>query len=494
MPCPLSGCTVLSKRNLGKARVLFESFKKHHSDGRFIALLVDDPTGYFDPAEESFPIMRVEDLQIPHLDAMRMRYDVVELCSAVRPWFILQLFKQGCDRIAYIDPDILICRPLKEIESMLDHTSTILSPHLTAPLPDDGCLPDERTILASGAFNSGFIACKNDDAARALLEWWKIKLEHHAHMDPASGLFGDQRWMDLMPGMFQGVAILRDPTMNVAYWNLHEKTITMSPQQRSGKTAAGDRRFSNRLSGEYEEIQSTKRYLINNESLTFFHFSGYKPELPDQLSIHQNRFALRAIKPLAELCDHYRSLLDLAGHITTGRWDYTFDHFDNGVAIVPTIRRIFDAIDGEKQFPRPFETGNPQSFFGWLTSPATQIANNGFLMNLHIAIHKISIEASARFQDPLHCDRERYARWLLAWEQRKQFKLPAIFTDCLEPLAKNAPRRSARESMHAFLIRRHDWKPYQAFCRLARKIIGHRRFEQWKPTAPILEAQPFKAR
>lgn len=513
MSCPLNACTVLSKRNLSKARVLFRSFRDQHPKSRFTALLVDDPANCFDPTKESFPILRVEDLKIPNLDAMRMRYDVVELCSAVRPWFILHLFKQGFDRVAYIDPDILIFRPLTKIESMLDHASVILSPHLTSPLPDDGCLPDERTILRSGAFNSGFIAFKNNEHAQALIEWWKEKLMRHAHMDPASGLFGDQRWMDLMPGMFQGVAILRDPTTNVAYWNLHERTLTSLPEQRFESppipqqrfenrcdATHGDRRLSNRLF-EQKGIQSTKRYLINNESLTFFHFSGYKPELPDQLSVHQNRFELRTIKPLADLCDYYRSLLDQAGHKVTGQWDYTFDQFNNRVPIVAAIRRIFDSIEGEKRFPHPFETENSESFFRWLISPISSVAaascrgkTEGFLMNIHIALHSISIEASIRFPDPLNANRENYAQWLLAWKQRKQFNLPTIFTDCLKPLAAAAVASSRKEWMHSVLIRRHDWQPYQKFCKLVRKMIGDQRFDRWKPKVPVLEAQPFRAR
>jgi hypothetical protein len=430
---------------------------------------------------------------------MRMRYDVVELCSAVRPWFLLHLFNEGFERVAYIDPDILIFRPLTAIESMLDHASTILSPHLTAPLPDDGCLPDERTILQSGAFNSGFIALKNDDAAKALLQWWREKLQRHAHMDTASGLFGDQRWMDLMPGMFERVAILRDPTTNVAYWNLHERMSIIESFP------------SPDVSRESEATEGLGGG-VRGGGLTFFHFSGYKPELPDRLSTHQNRFTLRQIKPLADLCDQYRSLLDQADHGITGQWDYTFDHFENGVPIVPAIRRIFDAIDGERQFPKPFATDNPRSFFRWLSSPVSGTrlpaealakagrpgfgcnGNDGFLMNLHLALHQILIEASARFPDPLHGDRERYAQWLLAWEQEKQFKLPAIFTDSLKPLAATAPRRSLKESTHSMFIRRHDWQPYQTFCRLVRSIIGNQSFERWKPRAPMLEAQPFRAR
>ena len=39
----------------------------------------------------------------------------------------------------------------------------------------------------------------------------------------------DQRWLDLVPALFDDVHIVRDPGCNVAYWNLPERYVTLTP-------------------------------------------------------------------------------------------------------------------------------------------------------------------------------------------------------------------------------------------------------------------------
>ena len=38
--------------------------------------------------------------------------------------------------------------------------------------------------------------------------------------EAAFGVYTDQRWCDLVPALFDGVKVLRDPGLNVASWNL----------------------------------------------------------------------------------------------------------------------------------------------------------------------------------------------------------------------------------------------------------------------------------
>jgi hypothetical protein len=74
--------------------------------------------------------------------------------------------------------------------------------------------------------------------------------------DVPFGTFVDQKWIDLVPAFFDKVCILKHPGCNIAYWNLHERTLSQ------GKDAI----------------------LVNNQPLCFFHFSGVKASKPDVLS------------------------------------------------------------------------------------------------------------------------------------------------------------------------------------------------------------------
>jgi hypothetical protein len=100
----------------------------------------------------------------------------------------------------------------------------VLTPHTTEPVPLDRKLPDE-TPLQAGAYNLGFIGVANRPAVRRLLDWWVARLEHYYVKDIGAGLFTDQKWIDLVPGMDDRAAIVRDRGCNVAYWNLHARRV-----------------------------------------------------------------------------------------------------------------------------------------------------------------------------------------------------------------------------------------------------------------------------
>jgi hypothetical protein len=461
-------CTVMSKCNLPKVRVLYDSFRRWHSTGRFFALLVDEPDGFFDPKKEPFEIIRVEELGLENLDAMRMRYDVVEFCSAVRPRLFLHLLAMhGCKRLAHVDSDIVFFSPLTKINALLDTHSVILSPHLTAPIPEDEAFPNERTVLSSGAYNSGFIAVRNDESAHTLLLWWEEKLERHAHMDVGEHLFGDQRWMDLMPGMFAGVHVLRDPTCNAAFWNLHSHPLKWE----------------------------NDHYAIGAAPLTFFHFSGFKPGSPPIFSVHQTRFRLSENSALQRLLEEYQRLLFAAGYPVSHHWPYSYDKFENGVAISPIIRRIYDDMDGEKLFPHPFST-NGTSFFHWLMIPATDVRDGGYLTNFHLRIHSLNPQASVPFPAPKEQDMENFAQWL--WHiPSRQLSLDRTFLSSLKPFVDRAASQSTknRRSFRRFLGKRHTSPSYQVLCRCVRLMMGNTLYNYLKPKRPPVKLSlPFRVR
>src|SRR6185295_2658361 len=146
--------------------------------------------------------------------------------------------------------------------------------------------------------------------ARALLEWWKQRLYTGCRHDPDRGYFVDQRWIDLVPGLFDGVAILRDPGYNVAYWNLHGRSVTVR----------GD------------EVR------VNGVPCRFFHFSGFDPDAPDQVSRYQDRFAMGDIGDAASLFHDYGRRLIASGHAEQRLWPYSWATYHDGTPIPPPAR------------------------------------------------------------------------------------------------------------------------------------------------------------
>ena len=187
---------------------------------------------------------------------MAVIYDVTEFATALKPWLLEHLLDQGADAVLYLDPDIRIFGSLDPLaEAAADH-GIALTPHCDVALPLDGKKSDDRTILGSGVYNLGFIGVGG--TARPFLAYWQERLRRECVMCPERMRFVDQRWVDFVPGLFDH-AIVRDPQYNVAYWNLHGRTVRL--------TDTG--------------------YEVNGRPLGFFHFSGYSPARPHLLSKHQ---------------------------------------------------------------------------------------------------------------------------------------------------------------------------------------------------------------
>jgi hypothetical protein len=244
----LNACTIIAKNYAPFARVLAESLREHH-DARLTVLVVDDPAGHLDPAGEPFDLVTPADLDLPAFERMAGYYEILELTTAVKPWLLRRLMADQ-DHVVYLDPDIRFYAPCPELAELAREHGVVLTPHNVTPMPRDGRKPSEQDILIAGSYNLGFIALRNDAATDAFLDWWSERLLTQCVVDPERGLFVDQRWIDFVPGMMPDHHILRDPGLNVAYWNLGSRPLAPAPG--GGALAAG-------------------------APLRFFHFSGFDP-------------------------------------------------------------------------------------------------------------------------------------------------------------------------------------------------------------------------
>ena len=337
----IAACTIVSKNYLAFARTLAHSYRRHHPDARVFVLLVDRVDGYFDPSAEPFALVEIGELPIPDLPRFCFQYSVLELNTAVKPYFLAHLMdKHGVDKLIYFDPDILVLGDMGPVERLLDRCSIVLTPHLTAPI-EDAAKPTELDLRRAGAYNLGFIALARTSTTRRFLDWWQRRLYTGCLMEPDRGMHVDQGWVDLVPGLFDGVHILRDDGYNVAYWNLHSRAVT----------AAGD------------------RVGVNGRPCRFFHFSGIDPEDVTGISRHQNRFHLSDIGEAGAVFQAYAAEVLANGHREVKRWPYAFGAFGSGEPISADVRRAYWAMgDAVQQFGDPFAGTGPGSFHHWLAT------------------------------------------------------------------------------------------------------------------------------
>jgi glycosyltransferase involved in cell wall biosynthesis/lipopolysaccharide biosynthesis glycosyltransferase len=381
-----AACTIISKNYLAHARVLAESFHAVHPDIRFFVLLVDRNDGSISPTREPFDVIELEELDAPDLLRLCFQYSVIELNTAVKPYLLAHLMEHHeIDRLMYFDPDILVVDRLSEVWDLLDKHSIVLTPHLTEPVEDDGKKPSEIDILLSGTYNLGFLGLARSEATRRLLTWWQERLYDRCVVAHDEGLFTDQRWMDLVPGLFDDAYVLREPGYNVAYWNLHSRRVSVGRD----------------------------RVRVNGKPAVFFHFSGLDPHAPLEISRHQNRFRLDELGDLAQIFHRYRKLLFEAGYEALKGLSYGFATFDNGVAIPDLARSLYRRLGKDAlRFGDPFATAPVGSFFRWLNAPVPDDALSARpITRLWYEIYGLRPDVRHEFPDLFGNDRTGFLHW-----------------------------------------------------------------------------------
>ena len=204
--------TIVSRNYAAQAASLMESLARAEPGIRRVVVTTDGPIAFKDPGIRTLDAATV----VPDFAAMCAYYDALELNTAVKPLcFKALLAEEGVTSGAYFDPDIWVYRPLDAVREGLAKAPLALTPHTTRPLRGEAS-PNDHVILQSGSFNLGFAAMRAEPEIFDLLDWWAEKLRFDCRVDFAAGLFTDQKWMDLAPGLVSDLAILRTPTLNLA--------------------------------------------------------------------------------------------------------------------------------------------------------------------------------------------------------------------------------------------------------------------------------------
>lgn len=306
--------TIVAKNYFSYANTLCNSIKNIHPEAKIYIAVSDEINSSEYGDFTNFDVININQLNLPESKKFCFRYDVMELSTAIKPYVFRWLFENtNAENVIYLDPDILVLSRLDKVTEILDTGSAVvITPHITSRV-DDGLHPDESTMLKVGVFNLGFIAISSSSSGCEVVNWWADRLERGAVNDLSRGLFTDQKWVDLVPCLFSNVTILRDPGFNVAYWNLHERVISLE-----------------------NDI-----WCANGELIKFFHFSGIDLKNIEKFSKHQNRYNLSNIGVLKDLYIEYTKKLIENKYQDFIKLSYAFNVSPTGLVIDKQVREYF---------------------------------------------------------------------------------------------------------------------------------------------------------
>ncbi len=323
-PAPTAIVSICSNNYLSQAEVFFDTARRFHPDAALVLGLAD----LVDPAlryPEGVEVVEAAALGIPDFPCFAFAYDVTEFNTAIKPTLMLRLLERGHRHVVYFDPDIALYRRLDDLLALLaGGASFVLTPHFCSP-PGEGAPRTERHIMQTGVYNLGFLATSQTPETEPLLRWWARRLQHDCVNEQAQGLFVDQKYMDLLPGLAAHAAVSRDPGFNVAYWNLDRRRVEAGP----GSGPEGG-------------------WTVDGRPLGFFHFSGFRPDHPREVSRYASE--PQAAGALADILAGYAELRRAASARASARGSapsghdvrpYAYGRFASGVGIPDMVRRMF---------------------------------------------------------------------------------------------------------------------------------------------------------
>lgn len=314
--------TVCNLGYLNKALVLADSLNQTNQLRTNIFIFdneIDLPT-----FEDHIIITWIKDVAGDDFLKHAFKYNVIELTTAYKP-FIANKLIEVYDQVLFFDPDIMFFGDLETVYKELNSNCFLLTPHLCNVQSE----PSENIHLQRfGFYNLGFFALDNSSYSKSILDWWWKQCIDYCFDEPSNGMFTDQKWMSLAPFYFPKISVINDFGLNVAWWNLKEREITVKEDQ----------------------------FLINGTPLIFFHFSSYV----NQSKLTKRPYTLGNNKSdvLGQLALHYENNLNLI-HLNIDT-TYSFDYFNDGDYINQLLRTAYSANLGlfakiENPFSKPIE-------------------------------------------------------------------------------------------------------------------------------------------
>jgi len=316
--------TVATNSRLAGAKVLAQSVKSHHPDVKVIVSLVER---HMDPDIPEFPcfdeVILAKDTWNGNFDQTIFKYEAWEACCFAKAPLLDYLFKKYPqeNHILFLDSDMEIIAPLLDLAHRFERSSILLTPqHLYEGVEYDD--------FKYGVYNAGFIGVSRTPEGLRFVKWWGKRLERYSYFEENDTLYAEQKWLNLVPAVFNGVEVVKHPGYGLASWNFPERKVTIS---------------------------DGGQYLVNGEPLYVLHHRGINKLETD---VRQAEF-YNEHPEIASLVERYADKLDREGRASRSSIPWSYQFFTDGTVISRESRLVYrNNLHLEKKHPNPFLLNN----------------------------------------------------------------------------------------------------------------------------------------
>jgi hypothetical protein len=189
--------------------------------------------------------------------------DMQYLVEANRPKVVLE-YLEKYDQVILVGADVYFTGPFREVLKKYPSADGLASVHHSSPLPEDGRSPTNHGNHVMGHLNADFQVWRRTPETLRFLNWC---FEQMTLFDVANAR--DQIWLNFAPSHVRDFVILKEPGVNTAYYNLHERRLAKD---------------------------GADRWTVNGQLMYFFQFSGFNPQKPHILSRYNQRSELQTVE------------------------------------------------------------------------------------------------------------------------------------------------------------------------------------------------------
>jgi glycosyltransferase involved in cell wall biosynthesis len=353
------------------------TLRAHHPDAELTVLLLDgDPLSVGEIAHARF----VGFEQVAGADAGLLSGANARgaLPFAALPYLVRHVLEAGASSVLYLGAGQRLLAPLQELLALLPEHDIVLVARVSAGVHPLRVFCDEPT---RGAFSRHLLGFKAGPASAALLSAWP----RYFMIAGDEGGGAVRRWLDAVPAIVEGVAVLRDSAYGVDSPMLAE-------------------RIDSDIAGE--------ELLIDGRAARLVDFSELDADDPPAWLDGGGGIRLSGMPAVRRLVEDQVGDLQAAGWRADVARPQPYMELEDGLRLTDTIRTLLATAIVEGEVTRsPFTAAGRGEFYEHLQQPGDRGGGAG-LTRLHIAIWRARDDLRSGYQHIDGPDGSGYAGWL----------------------------------------------------------------------------------
>lgn len=310
-------CCGIDSRYLTRALVMWESLRAFVPGAALHVVCFDDEALALlrrldEPGIVPWSLAELEawDPELAAVKPIRSRVEYMWTTTPCQALFALE--RGGAGTATYLDADLMFFSSPEPIYEEMGDAPLLLTP---ARHP-----PEHSSREAYGRFNVQFLPVSDDPRSREGFEWWRERcIEHCSTRLDEQGRYGDQKYLESWPELFEGVHVLEHPGGGLAPWNMEAHRIEST---RNGNNTA---------------------VTVDGLPLIFFHYSLFRRSRR-RVQLADARFRLGS-EARRGIFKPYAERIDRAGERIAGL-DPAFDPFDPEPTPMARFNQTWSAVAG----------------------------------------------------------------------------------------------------------------------------------------------------